>query len=870
MWQKSTLNINRILQLIVLGTNTRLAMQPTRLRYKHILAKMLMLLSFFSAACFPANYCRAQAEDNNRNYLIKHFSDESSLPQNSVRSLQMDNKGFIWLATENGLVRYDGKNFRIFSADNDSQIKSNRIQQIFRDASGKLSILDGTNNLIALDENCQRTRQFETSAHTFNIVINENLIRTKLKDSSILNNRHLFFKFNNIVNAAAGSDYYSINENKGYVVTAEGYLLYLDSARIDTVPGIKPGRPYFAVFVLNNSLFCINSNGICSEIAEGRVVRTDIPAVGQFFAAQNLKATNRHPSALQSSWKNTCYIFSGTTIFLITLEKGVIQSKPLYTGLPKIDCMSMKYFPAAGMFGLGTYSQGLYLLQRKQFQIIQSTDETNQSNNFYAQVELPGNQIFTSNGILVSEAGQTTRVMPQQDFMRFSLLVDRNNNLYYGRDGFLKRSTANLTSDTIFSGTPLRESLLQSLIQASNGDIWFAAYQSVYRLKDNQLQKISITTEPNFPAIECLFEYDSTTFWVGTRSGLYTLNLNTFQIRPIDRMRDKYIRVIKRSKEGLIFIGTYGHGYYISDGSRFTEMPADDNRYLSATHSFVEDNLGYIWMPTNKGLFRASKADMYQFVAGKKSEIYYLYFDKSDGFATNEFNGGCTPSAIRLSNGTVSLPSLNGLVWFNPDSMQLNLPSNGIFVDEISGTGNVSSCEVQSLHFTSRTNVCTLKISCPYYGNTANLTLQYRLFGADSVWKEVRQNNILFQNLAAGNYSLEIRKKNDPGNALHIKVIVDKEWQEALWVKLLLFAVFIALVFLTAFMRTRYLKRQQQVLDSLVKQRTTELTKSNEVNNQLISVLAHDLKSPLRFIASLSNRLNREYTPGAKLNPWKK
>ena len=45
------------------------------------------------------------------NYNITHFTDKNGLPQNSVKAIKKDNRGNFWLATERGLVRYDGNNF---------------------------------------------------------------------------------------------------------------------------------------------------------------------------------------------------------------------------------------------------------------------------------------------------------------------------------------------------------------------------------------------------------------------------------------------------------------------------------------------------------------------------------------------------------------------------------------------------------------------------------------------------------------------------------------------------------------------------------------------------------------------------------------
>ena len=68
---------------------------------------------------------RAQ-QISNPDFNIMHYSDENGLPQNSVKAIMKDNNGFIWLATEDGLVRFDGQHFYTFNRSV-SSISSNRI-----------------------------------------------------------------------------------------------------------------------------------------------------------------------------------------------------------------------------------------------------------------------------------------------------------------------------------------------------------------------------------------------------------------------------------------------------------------------------------------------------------------------------------------------------------------------------------------------------------------------------------------------------------------------------------------------------------------------------------------------------------------------
>jgi ligand-binding sensor domain-containing protein len=57
-------------------------------------------------------------------WTLTHFNSENGLPQNSVNFAEMDNDGYLWLATQAGIVRYDGQRFRLFDNSNSSLLRN--------------------------------------------------------------------------------------------------------------------------------------------------------------------------------------------------------------------------------------------------------------------------------------------------------------------------------------------------------------------------------------------------------------------------------------------------------------------------------------------------------------------------------------------------------------------------------------------------------------------------------------------------------------------------------------------------------------------------------------------------------------------------
>ena len=73
---------------------------------------------------------------------VRLFSSEKELTNNLVNCIIQDQKGFIWIGTENGLNRFDGMHFNYyFHSDQDSlSLKSSYVSAIFEDQHNRLWI----------------------------------------------------------------------------------------------------------------------------------------------------------------------------------------------------------------------------------------------------------------------------------------------------------------------------------------------------------------------------------------------------------------------------------------------------------------------------------------------------------------------------------------------------------------------------------------------------------------------------------------------------------------------------------------------------------------------------------------------------------
>ena len=121
------------------------------------LIKLTALLRTFFIFCFIVLLRPSIFAQQAREYSFKHFSVASGLAANTVSSVAQDEDGYIWIATTNGLQRYDGNGFISFkSRENDpTSIPSNHISVLYKDKKNTLWLI-GDNNKVGIFD----TRKF--------------------------------------------------------------------------------------------------------------------------------------------------------------------------------------------------------------------------------------------------------------------------------------------------------------------------------------------------------------------------------------------------------------------------------------------------------------------------------------------------------------------------------------------------------------------------------------------------------------------------------------------------------------------------------------------------------------------------------------
>src|SRR6187399_118023 len=109
--------------------------------------RFLILFCCFSALFNPAT---AQKAVNSH---VQQYTTDNGLPSNGIKGMQWDEKHeFLWMATEAGIVRFNGVDIKSYNKENMSAIASERLLFMVQNSARKIYTADQLGNIFLIDE----------------------------------------------------------------------------------------------------------------------------------------------------------------------------------------------------------------------------------------------------------------------------------------------------------------------------------------------------------------------------------------------------------------------------------------------------------------------------------------------------------------------------------------------------------------------------------------------------------------------------------------------------------------------------------------------------------------------------------------------
>ncbi|WP_106915785.1 ligand-binding sensor domain-containing protein [Chryseobacterium aurantiacum] len=774
------------------------------------------------------------------------YDTDNGLPQNSVKDIIKDKYGFIWLSTENGLVRYDGYNFVTY---NHLNLKNNRFSVFFGSVEN-----DSIYNFTAYAENIallskRKLGILQQSTHYPQKILNESKLYGLFVKNTIperIDHKNYFLYF---------------DEQNFYHLFNNGNIRYNDK-KIIPVKGLDENY-INNTFCLGRNIFIISKTlKKMIQISSEKVSYLDVPDI---LFQNNVKI-------YWSQVNDQCFILHGNTLYKVFYQQHSIGLKKMINyDLNENSLASIYHDEVNNKLYLGTLSDGLNIIKFNNFHVANRSDKSFE-NIFYSLLPFENDKVITSLGDVYDENG----LVKQYHFnttSKYFLLYDNNRNIIVQNGPslvrFFKNSNYSKNESLYFGKTP-------SYVLNINNYYVIAFHKPSLQskltfYKDSSFKSPFLQfTIPNI--ITSIQEQGSDKWLVGTREALYSIEAPLFNPKKVST-QPLNVREITKTKDGNFWIMTQGNGFFLYKDNKLIKMPDDRNGYLSFSHTILEDQNGFLWISTNNGLFRVLKDNLLKYSQDRKTLPNYYRYSKEDGFNTNEFNGGCSPSSSVLQNGNFVFPTMKGLLFFNPNIIKSYYPKN-FFLERAIFHDPKSSIKGQNITLENNFYKAVILVDIPYYANRANLVIEAKLQGSNNEkWERVNSDGKYYiSNLDPGQYQLIVRVLTSPKGkyiykALNINV-------KHLFYQTLLFKSFIALllfVIIFSLFKIR-IKRQEQKkkeLEKIIEIRTEKLSKTvskleytkeqlrkeSIQQKKLLETISHDIITPVKYLSITAQKL---------------
>ena len=816
-----------------------------------------------------------------KGYAVQHFSDENGLPQNSINDLLFDKDGYLWLASQVGLIRCNGSTFKLYYPDDKPVMESN-ITLLGKDDNGCIYFQTVDHHLYCYaGSNSRRLAPMNTPAN---------------REPLLLNTAKQIFDFTRFLKdpfagetpgrrQAIFQDLFTHNENFFVADTSHVYLRYHDSLfyyngkRFFRLP--LPVRAPAQCLLFGKRLYVLRRDSVLASYEGNRQMGGPAPMEGDWRKTEIRGTSADHSYRLFSCGQYT-HLLAGTRLYRISpASNGGLRSDFLIDldFIPNIS--AIEYRPGLDLLLVATLTEGFYLLRKDHFLVNgwPSALRQKMSARLFGPLALRHDEEILTDKFVFTPDGRFAPTKSSADSWRQSLYADRRDQVWGDIESHPVKMKPDLTPLTTW---PPLDADIVDYKEDTEGRLYCLTRQSLWRLdsmpgETAQFHRIYTTDLlPDKGDNELMVFVAPRRLWIGNTNGLVEYDPVAREARRIPDLSGMHVRAIHPFSDGSVLIGTYGQGYFYYVHQHFYRMPLDKNGFLMTAHCFLEDRQRNIWIPCNKGLFKIPRADMDAWVRKETSQLFYYYYGRQDGLLTNEFNGGFNESGVITSENFVALLSMKGIVCFYTDSLPTDFPQGSIDMSDLEIDGHPVPM-TDTIHLSAGYNSLVLEISCPYLGNRNNLDLQYNLGGFNDEWKEIPEDGMLnFSRLASGHYTLRVRKINGFGKNnfqyRHWSLLVPPNFYRTTGFLVAMLLVMLTLLILLVRQSVRLIEKKKEVRvkaeklkgtvgrleETISKLQLSEQAqrKTGRQREKLISLVIHDLRSPLRFLTMLATDLH--------------
>ncbi|MGE5340056.1 MAG: two-component regulator propeller domain-containing protein [Candidatus Omnitrophota bacterium] len=804
-------------------------------------------------------------------YSLTLWGKREGLPQQTVYGIAQTPNGYLWIATMEGLVRFDGIRFVTYNKGNTRELKSNIILSLFVDRAGTLWIGTASGGL------------------------------TVYKNGKFTNYSSKRFDFLNEIKAinADRRNNLWLGTSRGLVCLTNGtFKLYTE----------KNGFPVKRIRALyqarSGDLWAATSAGIIQIIAPGKFSSIsatppilDAPAITLCEKADaiwigtegGLLRMDRSNKPIL--WNNEDFLRypitallcdSDNNLWIGTDGKGLIRERnhrfetlPLDPGATTYNYVFTIMEDQEKSLWLGTLDGGLCQLKDTKVTTYTSGEGLlNDSVNCIYEDSQARIWVGTGRGIDCFKNSQYDPTFKVKDELInqkvYGICVDKSDNMWVATiSGLFFSSREKNVMYRALNGLSFKSS--NCVLQASDGTLWVGTNSGLVYMNKGKVGRFTKKDGLLSNYIFRLLEDKEKSLWICTHHGLNRIKNGKIATFAFNEANDALATGGIEDRDGSLWFGSLNGLVRIKNDRMYT-FTTDHGLIDNYVYGVLEDDFGKLWLSGRNGISSVSKKELNEISEKKREKLGSVMLYKEDDGMRSRW---CTPGgACKTRDGKLWFATSMGAVLIDPHRMTANRPPPPVIIEEFLVDGEpIDTFGKQPIQLPSGKKRFEFYYTSPSFVSPQNLRFKVKLDDFDSDWIERNhERSFTYTQLTPGYYTFNVMiASEDPTQGVtkaSISFYLKPFFYQTVWFYILISLTALFIILSLHRIRIQHLKTSEKKLTNLVQLRTQELNRKTlelEEANTDLQQSARIIEAKNRNILSsfaYAGRIQHSVLPG--------
>lgn len=765
-------------------------------------------------------------------YNISFYSSDNGMPGRGALSVCQTSDGYIWFATYNGLVRFDGLDMTVFSTGNTPDITNNSANCFFEDKDSTLWI--GTyGGLVSKKNN-------DWNHFGMDKGLPSDIVETVFRDSRGMlwigttnglcyyqngefSNKNIpdFLKSITIKRIFQGQD------NKLWIATSEsGLFTYIDGRFTNFCDE-------WHLPVHDIRAICQDSYGKIWYGTDKGLFRIMNDSVLTIFSVSDGLPSDRIKAIYEDRQK---VLWIGTDVGLARLYNNKFSQFVSTKEFGKHDVTGIT-MDFEGSLWVTSYDYGAYCLKGSKFTSYTESEGLN-AEVVYAIFELQDNSILigANNGLYNFKEGKFEKLyLNKQDesMVVRDIYSDKNDNVWIcTKKGLIRKNQDEVRIYTVKDG--LCDDYTRMVYEDNNSNLWIGTRNGLSVWDGSKFTNYNRKSGLANDLILSLYQDSEENMWIATRDGVNVLKNGVFEkFTEEDGLRGTTVFKFYEQNDGSLLICTnQGINRYYE--GIFSFIGEKNGLPTSSIYNVFEKDTTY-WFTCNLGIFTVSVRELNQEFDDNNGHLHLSLYDKGAGMKESQ----CVANSRNCMDHEENMwfATYRGIVKVNPDSLLKNtIPP--IAKIEFINLDNEPVDLNRNVEIASGVQRVEVKFTGLSFVSPENVKLKYILQGFDRNWNDAgKSRTAIYTSLPPGKYYFRVKACNNDGywsnEEASVLLVKKPKFYQSVWFYIILAIVVFLLTYIIYRWRIRAIEAKNKELERIVKIRTEQiLTQKEEIEAQ--------------------------------------